>query len=92
MIPMRFNVAVRIPPQSAPFVKSFARFAEEGIVADVFGYNSSPAVDRLRAWEQFAVLGMRIKWTPGNTNASPFTHAMSPIEVWSDPNTYNGAA
>jgi len=92
MIPMRFNVEVRIPPQSAPFTASFARFAEEGIVADVYGYNSSPAIDRLKAWEQFAVMGMRIKWTPGNTNASTFTHAMSPIEVWTDPNTYNGAA
>jgi len=91
MIPMRFVVDVRIPPQSAAFVKSFARFAEEGIVNDVFGYNSSPAIDRLKLWEQFAVLGMKIKWTPGNTNASTFTHAMSPIEVWTDPNTYNGA-
>ena len=41
--------------------------AESGIISDVFGYNSAPIfVNQYRQWEQYAILGVSIRWTPSN--------------------------
>jgi hypothetical protein len=63
--------------------------SESGVVQNVFGYDSAPIfANQYKQWEQYAVLGVLIRWTPSNLIPTATNFICNPIQMWTDPNTY----
>lgn len=76
---------------------TFARVAEQGLVSNVYGHNSSSLfLNMKRNWEFFYVDAMCVEWCPNNivgtfgSTTTNFTQqALGPFVFSDDPDTYS---
>ncbi len=89
LLKCRQIINVQIPEGTNTNSIGIARMSEGAILSDVFGYDNAPLfATQYKQWEQYANLGMSIKWTPSNVQANTNQYMLNPIQMWTDPNTY----